>query len=68
MIAIILAVLVPTLVVAVVVLGYVAFPYRGERLPLVPRLGAVLRRAVEALPRLEEETADAVDVPAGDRG
>ena len=43
-----------TLVVAGVVVAYVAFPHRGEDLPGAPWLGDAMKRGVEALPTLED--------------
>lgn len=43
-----------TLLVAVSVTVYVAFPHRGEDVPSAPWLGRAMRRAADSLPRLEE--------------
>jgi hypothetical protein len=40
--------------VAGVVVAYVAFPHRGEDLPVAPWLGDAMKRGVDALPTLEE--------------
>ncbi len=45
------------LVVAALVVAYVAYPHRGEELPGVPWLGEVMSRAVEAAPTLHEDEA-----------
>lgn len=50
----IIGALVPAVLVAAAVMVYVAYPYRGERMPLLPGLGEAMRRGVEALPTLEE--------------
>jgi hypothetical protein len=42
------------LAVAGVVVVYVAFPHRGEELPVAPWLGDAMKRGVEALPTLED--------------
>lgn len=45
------------LVVAVVVLVYVAFPYRGEETPGHPAVGRLMRRGVRALPTVAPDEA-----------
>jgi hypothetical protein len=41
------------------VLAYVAFPHRGEELPVAPWLGDAMTSAADRLPRVElEEGAD----------
>lgn len=40
--------------VATAVAVYVAYPHRGERLPVVPQLGDAMRKGVDALPTLED--------------
>lgn len=65
MLAIILTML-AIIVVAGLVLAYVAFPHRGEELPAAPWLGEAMARATDAAPTIDEE-ADApapADVPA----
>ena len=42
------------LLVAGAVAVYVAYPHRGERLPVAPQLGDAMRRGVDALPVLED--------------
>jgi hypothetical protein len=42
------------LAVAGAVVAYVAFPHRGEELPVAPWLGDAMKRGVEALPTLED--------------
>ena len=42
------------LLMAGVVAAYVAFPHRGEDLPVVPQLGEAMRKGVDALPTLED--------------
>jgi hypothetical protein len=37
---------------------YVAYPHRGERLPVVPILGDAMRRSVDALPTVAVEDAE----------
>ena len=40
--------------VAAGVAVYVAYPHRGEQLPVVPQLGDAMRRGVDSLPTLED--------------
>lgn len=42
------------LIVSAVVFAYVAFPHRGEDLPVVPSVGMAMRKGVDALPTLED--------------
>jgi hypothetical protein len=42
------------LVVAGLVVVYVAFPHRGEQIPAAPWLGEAMTRAVEAAPLVQE--------------
>jgi len=55
LIAIVMAVIV---VLAGLVVTYVAYPHRGERLPAAPWLGEAMSRAVHAAP-----TIDPVEAP-----
>jgi hypothetical protein len=41
--------------IAAAVVVYVAFPHRGERLPVVPVLGDAMRKSVDALPTVAPE-------------
>ncbi len=41
-------------VLAAVVVAYVAFPHRGEQMPAAPWLGDAMSRAVDALPTVED--------------
>jgi hypothetical protein len=41
-------------VLAFLIVLYVAFPHRGEDLPAAPWVGDAMRRGVEALPTLDE--------------
>ena len=59
MLAIVLTMLLILLVSAGVVV-YVAYPHRGEDLPVVPQLGDAMRKGVDALPTLEETAHDEV--------
>ena len=43
------------LLVGGAVIAYVAFPHRGEDLPVVPALGEAMRKGADALPTLEDE-------------
>lgn len=54
MIAIVLIML-AVLVVAGLVVVYVAYPHRGEEVPGAPWLGDVMTRAADAVPTLEED-------------
>ncbi|MET0838773.1 MAG: hypothetical protein ABWY19_08340 [Marmoricola sp.] len=51
----IVVVLLLALVLAAVIMLYVAYPYRGQATPLTPRLGEAMRRGVESLPTLDPE-------------
>lgn len=42
------------ILVAVGVGVYVAYPHRGERMPVAPQLGTAMRKGVDALPTLED--------------
>ena len=44
--------------VAGVVVAYVAFPHRGEDLPGAPWLGRLMRRGARSLPTVEPEPGD----------
>jgi hypothetical protein len=46
-----------TLVLAGLVVVYVAFPHRGEPVPSAPWVGDVLRKGVEMLPTLDDPDA-----------
>ena len=45
------------IVVAGLVVVYVAYPHRGEEVPYLPVVGEKMRRAVDSLPVLEEDEA-----------
>ena len=51
------------LVLAGIVVLYVAFPHRGEDLPAAAWLGDVMRKGVESAPTLDN-TSDEVEPPA----
>ena len=51
------------LVLAGIVVLYVAFPHRGEDVPAAPWLGTVMRKSVESAPTLDN-TSDEVEPPA----
>lgn len=53
MLAIILMMTFGVLVAAAVGV-YVAYPHRGEKMPVAPQLGTAMRRGVDALPTLED--------------
>jgi hypothetical protein len=42
------------LLLAGIVVAYVAYPHRGEELPVAPWLGDAMKRGVDALPVLED--------------
>jgi hypothetical protein len=74
----IVVVLLLALLLAAAVMTYAAFPYRGQDVPLLPRLGEAMRRGVETLPTLDLEqqhrwasaqdrVADATDTGADSR-
>jgi hypothetical protein len=48
-------VMVLVLLVAGAVVVYVAYPHRGEEVPVAPWLGEALKRGVDAMPVLDEE-------------
>lgn len=54
-----LLVMIAALVVAGVVMAYVAYPHRGEEMPHAPWLGDAMKKGVEALPTLANERARA---------
>jgi hypothetical protein len=43
-----------------VVVAYVAFPHRGEEMPGVPWLGHLMRKGARSLPTVEPEPGDVV--------
>lgn len=47
-----------SLAVAGLVILYVAFPHRGEKVPALPWLGDALGRAADAAPVLDEDEAE----------
>ncbi len=57
MLPIVVAMLV-IVVIATVVVAYVAFPHRGEDLPGAPWLGDAMSRAVDSLPTVEDEAVE----------
>ena len=46
------------IVVAVLVVTYVAFPHRGEEVPHAPWLGDAMSKGVDALPTLEDDEVE----------
>jgi hypothetical protein len=56
---IVVAMVVIVLLAGVVVV-YVAFPHRGEELPGVPWLGRLMHRGARSLPTVEPEAGDVV--------
>jgi hypothetical protein len=51
----IVVVMVLILVLAGLVVAYVAYPHRGERMPATPWLGDAMAKAADAAPLLDEE-------------
>ena len=51
--------------VAGVVVVYVAFPHRGEDLPGAPWLGRLMRKGARSLPTVEPEPGDVMPVDGG---
>ncbi|WP_101524039.1 hypothetical protein [Nocardioides houyundeii] len=66
MLPVILAMLL-ILVVGAAVLAYVAFPYRGEEMPVVPVVGDAMRKGVDALPVIPSEDDEHEDWKFGPR-
>lgn len=59
------------LLLAGLVLGYTAYPHRGEPVPGVPWVGEALERAADAVPYVEDGDLDVVSgrtVPRGSEG
>lgn len=46
------------LIVASIVVLYVAYPSRGERLPVVPWLGEAMGKVAESAPTIHEDELD----------
>lgn len=42
------------LILSAVVFVYVAFPHRGEEMPVVPQIGEAMRKGVDVLPTLQD--------------
>ena len=63
----IVVVLVVALVLAAAVMVYAAYPYRGEDTPLIPLLGAAMRRGVDSLPTIDPEPPSDQDVSIAPR-
>lgn len=55
------------LVLAGLVLVYVAFPHRGEDVPHAPWVGRLMRRGVKQLPTLDNQTDEQKHEPASRR-
>lgn len=53
MLAIVVMITLGVLVAAGVAV-YVAYPHRGEEMPVAPQLGNAMRKGVDALPTLED--------------
>jgi hypothetical protein len=52
------------LVLAGLVVLYVAFPHRGEEMPAARWLGDVMRRSVDSAPTLDNTAEEGAEVPA----
>ena len=52
------------LVLAGLVVLYVAFPHRGEEMPAAPWLGDVMRKGVESVPTLDNTAEEGTELPA----
>ncbi len=64
---IVVAMVVIVLLAGVVVV-YVAFPHRGEDLPGVPWLGRLMRKGADSLPTVEPEPGDVVPLEGDAEG
>ena len=58
MLVVVVVVMILILVLAGLVVAFVAYPHRGEELPVAPWLGDAMARAAEAAPTLEVEYAE----------
>jgi hypothetical protein len=56
------------LVLAGLVVLYVAFPHRGEELPAAPWLGDAMRKGVDSAPTLDNTAEDAGEPETGTLG
>ena len=56
------------LILAALVVTYVAYPHRGEEVPAAPWLGDAMTKAVEAAPTLEHTEGDATQDATRGRG
>jgi hypothetical protein len=52
------------LVLAGLVVLYVAFPHRGEEIPAAPWLGDVMRKGVDSAPTLDNTAEEGEEPPA----
>lgn len=55
-----LLIMLASLVLAGVVVVYVAFPHRGEDVPGAPWLGDAMRKGVDALPTIDNQRGEPV--------
>jgi hypothetical protein len=53
-----------SLVLAGLVAIYVAYPHRGEEVPHLPWLGEAMKRGVDALPTLDNQPRQPLDLDA----
>lgn len=65
---VIILVMLPIIVLAVLVVTFVAFPHRGEELPKAPWLGEAMSNLADVLPTLDNTEEDKTGVPAGGHG
>jgi hypothetical protein len=56
------------LVLAGLVVLYVAFPHRGEKVPAAPWLGEAMRKGVDSTPTLDNTAADDAPPETGSLG
>lgn len=64
MLYIVIAMLV-SLVAAGLVVVYVAYPHRGEKMPAVPWFGDAMGKAADAAPVIDEDEADLLHSRSG---
>lgn len=58
---VVIVVMILILVLAGLVVAYVAYPHRGEELPAAPWLGDAMARAADAAPLIEPEYGTAYE-------
>ena len=65
---VIILVMLPIVVLAVLVVTFVAFPHRGEELPKAPWLGEAMSNLADVLPTLDNTEEDATAAPTAGHG